>query len=50
MYDRGSWEQIWNAHAPVKPEEYAPLELPTHEEVQGLELEVVVSVTGSNGM
>ena len=43
MYDRGSWEQLWNSHAPVKPEEFEPLDLPKNEDVQGLELEVVVS-------
>ena len=43
MYDRGSWEQLWNAHAPVNPEEWAPLDLPTKEDVPGLHMEVVVS-------
>ena len=43
MYDRGSWEQLWNAHAPVNPDEWAPLDLPTREEVKGLDMEVVVS-------
>nr|XP_018262763.1 uncharacterized protein I303_04244 [Kwoniella dejecticola CBS 10117]OBR84921.1 hypothetical protein I303_04244 [Kwoniella dejecticola CBS 10117] len=41
MYDRGSWEQLWNAHAPVNPNEWAPLDLPTKEEVQGLDMEVI---------
>ncbi|WWC69916.1 uncharacterized protein I206_103860 [Kwoniella pini CBS 10737] len=41
MYDRGSWEQLWNAHAPVDPKEWAPLDLPTKEEVQGLDMEVI---------
>ena len=44
MYDRGSWEQLWNAHAPVDPAEWAPLDLPTQEDVKGLEFEVVVSL------
>ncbi|WWC94525.1 hypothetical protein V866_001371 [Kwoniella sp. B9012] len=41
MYDRGSWEQLWNAHAPVNPKEWAPLDLPKKEEVQGLDMEVI---------
>ncbi|ORX35632.1 hypothetical protein BD324DRAFT_630908 [Kockovaella imperatae] len=41
MYDRGSWEQLWNSHAPVDPQKWAPLHLPTKEEVQGLHLEII---------
>ncbi|WVQ99684.1 hypothetical protein IAU59_006823 [Kwoniella sp. CBS 9459] len=41
MYDRGSWEQLWNAHAPVKPNEWAPLDLPTEQDVPGLDMEVI---------
>lgn len=44
MYDRGSWEQLWNAHAPVTAQEWVPLDLPKLEDVQGLELEVIVSL------
>jgi hypothetical protein len=43
MYDRGSWEQLWNAHAPVKPDEWTPLDLPHKDEIQGLDMEVIVS-------
>ncbi len=46
MYDRGSWEQLWNAHSLVNPKEWAPLDLPIQEDVKGLELEVVVSPLG----
>ena len=42
MYDRGSWEQLWNAHAFVKEEEWEPLHLPRPDEVEGLELEIIV--------
>jgi hypothetical protein len=42
MYDRGSWEQLWNAHAFVKTVEWAPLDLPKKEDIPGLELEVIV--------
>ncbi|WRT66650.1 uncharacterized protein IL334_003609 [Kwoniella shivajii] len=41
MYDRGSWEQLWNAHAPVKPNEWAPLDLPVEKDIPGLDMEVV---------
>lgn len=43
MYDRGSWEQLWNAHAEVKPVGWAPLDLPSKEDIPGLEMEVIVS-------
>jgi hypothetical protein len=45
MYDRGSWEQLWNAHAPVKPEGWTPLDLPGQDDVPGLHMEVVVRTT-----
>ena len=45
MYDRGSWEQLWNAHAPVPPKEWAPLDLPKEEDIPGLSLEVIVSLS-----
>jgi hypothetical protein len=48
MYDRGSWEQLWNAHAPVKPVEWSPLDLPKEEDIPGLDMEVVVRL--SNGL
>ncbi|OCF31927.1 hypothetical protein I316_06309 [Kwoniella heveanensis BCC8398] len=41
MYDRGSWEQLWNSHAPVKPNQWAPLDLPTEQDVPGLDMEVI---------
>lgn len=41
MYDRGSWEQLWNAHSPVKPAEWIKLDLPDPEQVPGLHLEVI---------
>ncbi|WVQ79652.1 hypothetical protein IAT38_001752 [Cryptococcus sp. DSM 104549] len=41
MYDRGSWEQLWNSHAPVSPKEWEPLDLPAMKDVEGLELEVI---------
>ena len=44
MYDRGSWEQLWNSHAPVKPEGWTPLDLPGQDDVPGLELEVIVRI------
>ncbi|EIW65928.1 hypothetical protein TREMEDRAFT_35660 [Tremella mesenterica DSM 1558] len=47
MYDRGSWEQLWNAHAPVLPKEWAPLNLPTEEDIPGLDMEVVVILLGT---
>ena len=43
MYDRGSWEQLWNSHANVDSAEWGPLKLPTKEEIPGLEMEVIVS-------
>ena len=42
MYDRGSWEQLWNAHAFVKPAGWGPLDLPEIHEIPGLEMEVIV--------
>lgn len=47
MYDRGSLEQIWNAHAPVKSSGWTPLDLPAKEDIPGLDLEVIVSGTTS---
>jgi hypothetical protein len=44
MYDRGSWEQLWNAHAPVETAGWSPLDLPTVEEIPGLDMEVIVSL------
>ncbi|BEI93363.1 uncharacterized protein CcaverHIS019_0509910 [Cutaneotrichosporon cavernicola] len=41
MYDRGSWEQLWNAHAPVPPTVYTKLDLPDPKDVPGLHLEVI---------
>jgi phosphatidylserine/phosphatidylglycerophosphate/cardiolipin synthase-like enzyme len=41
MYDRGSWEQLWNSHAPVAPEKWATIDLPTQKEVPGIDLEVI---------
>jgi len=41
MYDRGSWEQLWNSHAPVSPEKWATIDLPTQKEVPGIDLEVI---------
>jgi hypothetical protein len=41
MYDRGSWEQLWNSHAPVAPEKWATIDLPTQTEVPGIDLEVI---------
>lgn len=43
MYDRGSWEQLWNAHSPVKANVYTKLDLPDPKDVPGLHLQVVVS-------
>jgi hypothetical protein len=45
MYDRGSWEQLWNAHAPVSPKEWTPLDLPAEEDIEGLHMEVIVSAS-----
>ncbi|KIR81031.1 hypothetical protein I305_03418 [Cryptococcus gattii E566] len=42
MYDRGSWEQLWNAHAPVHHSDWTPLDLPAKEDVKGLDMEVIV--------
>lgn len=42
MYDRGSWEQLWNSHAPVKPDGWTPLDLPGQDDIPGLEMEVIV--------
>lgn len=42
MYDRGSWEQLWNAHAPVRHSEWTPLDLPAKEDTKGLDMEVIV--------
>lgn len=50
MYDRGSWEQLWNAHAPVKPEGWTPLDLPGKEDIPGLDMEVIVSCLEPNGI
>lgn len=44
IYDRGSWEQLFNSHASVKPEGWEVLDIPKQEELPGIELEVVVSV------
>ncbi len=44
MYDRGSWEQLWNAHAFVKENEWKPLDLPGPDEIEGLELQVIVGL------
>ncbi|OWZ78847.1 hypothetical protein C366_02346 [Cryptococcus neoformans Tu401-1] len=41
MYDRGSWEQLWNAHAPVRHSEWTPLDLPAKEDTKGLDMEVI---------
>lgn len=46
MYDRGTWEQLWNPHAFVKPKAFKPLDMPMPEEVPGLHLEVIVSSAG----
>lgn len=46
MYDRGTLEQIYNAHAPVPDEGWAPLAMPAKKEIEGLDLEVIVSLTG----
>lgn len=43
MYDRGTWEQLWNPHAFVGPKGYKPLDMPMPDEVPGLHLEVIVS-------
>lgn len=43
MYDRGSWEQLWNAHAPVQPTIWTKLDLPDPKDVPGLHLQVIVS-------
>lgn len=43
MYDRGTLEQVYNAHAPVMEEGWAPLKMPLKEEIAGLDLEVIVS-------
>lgn len=43
MYDRGSWEQLWNSHAPVGPEKWATIDLPEEKDVPGIDLEVIVS-------
>lgn len=45
MYDRGSWEQLWNAHSPVQPNTWTKLDIPDPKEVPGLHLEVIVSFT-----
>lgn len=49
MYDRGSWEQLWNSHAPVPPQGWKPLDMPSEEEIPGLHLEVIVSGPDSFG-
>lgn len=41
MYDRGTWEQLWNAHAPVTSSTWVPLDFPDPKEIPGLDLEVV---------
>ncbi|WVQ77830.1 hypothetical protein IAR50_007523 [Cryptococcus sp. DSM 104548] len=41
MYDRGSWEQLWNAHAFVPPSGWTPLDLPGKDAIPGLNLEVI---------
>ncbi|WVN87683.1 uncharacterized protein L203_102871 [Cryptococcus depauperatus CBS 7841] len=41
MYDRGSFKQLWNAHAPVDSNDWAPLDLPRKEEIQGLDMEII---------
>ncbi|KLT45387.1 hypothetical protein CC85DRAFT_306614 [Cutaneotrichosporon oleaginosum] len=41
MYDRGSWEQLWNAHAPVSTAVWTKLDLPDAKDVPGLHLEVI---------
>ncbi|KAL7418972.1 hypothetical protein Q5752_006656 [Cryptotrichosporon argae] len=41
MYDRGSWEQLWNAHAPVPPKGWTPLKFPAEDEIPGLHMEVI---------
>lgn len=45
MYDRGSFEQLYNSHATVPEEKWKPLDLPGPEDIPGLELEVIVSFT-----
>ncbi|GMK55205.1 hypothetical protein CspeluHIS016_0202610 [Cutaneotrichosporon spelunceum] len=41
MYDRGSWEHLWNAHAPVQPSVYTKLDLPDPKDVPGLHIQVI---------
>ncbi|ODN72803.1 hypothetical protein L202_08239 [Cryptococcus amylolentus CBS 6039] len=41
MYDRGSWEQLWNAHAFVPPSGWTPLDLPAKDAIPGLNMEVI---------
>ena len=43
MYDRGSFEQLWNSHAPVSSDKWASIDLPKKEDVPGLDLQVIVS-------
>lgn len=41
IYDRGSFEQLWNSHAPVKEDGWAALHIPLPDEIPGLSLEVI---------
>lgn len=50
MYDRGTWEQLYNPHAFVKPKGFKPLDMPMPEEIPGLHLQVIVRAPQSNAI
>jgi phosphatidylserine/phosphatidylglycerophosphate/cardiolipin synthase-like enzyme len=41
IYDRGSVEQLWNAHAAVKPKDMVALKIPLPDEIPGIDLQVI---------
>ncbi|KAJ9118674.1 hypothetical protein QFC22_003894 [Naganishia vaughanmartiniae] len=41
IYDRGSFEQLWNAHASVKPKDMVALKIPLPDEIPGIDLQVI---------
>lgn len=45
MWDRGTFSQLWENHAPVNQEGREALKLPKLEEIPNLDLEVIVSAS-----
>jgi phosphatidylserine/phosphatidylglycerophosphate/cardiolipin synthase-like enzyme len=41
IYDRGSVEQLWNSHVPVKPKDLVALKIPLPDDIPGIDLQVI---------